>query len=114
MKPRRLLYPTVAALGIMTLGAYAYIEQRKPQAPAEQSGASPASADNAAKGGRSAGSGGPAAVDVTTVSAMRLVDDVNATGTLRSNEAVMVRPEVAGRIVRLNFSDGQQVKKGQV
>lgn len=114
MKPRRLLYPTVAALGIMTLGAYAYIEQRKPQTPTEQSGISPAPADRAAKGGKSAGPGGPAAVDVTTVTAVRLVDDVNATGTLRSNEAVMIRPEVAGRIVRLNFSDGQQVKKGQV
>ncbi|WP_151637272.1 efflux RND transporter periplasmic adaptor subunit [Noviherbaspirillum aerium] len=113
MKPRRLLYPTVAALGIMTLGAYAYIEQRKPHTPAEQTGAAKP-ADNAGKAGQRAGSGGPAAVDVTPVTAVRLVEDVNATGTLRSNEAVMIRPEVAGRIARLNFKDGQQVRKGQV
>lgn len=53
-------------------------------------------------------------VDVAKVSSTRLVDDVNAVGTIRSNEAVMIRPEVAGRITQLNFRDGQQVKKGQL
>ncbi|GAB3553108.1 efflux RND transporter periplasmic adaptor subunit [Noviherbaspirillum agri] len=43
-----------------------------------------------------------------------MVDDVNAVGTLRSNESVVIRPEVSGRIVKLNFADGQRVSKGQL
>lgn len=45
---------------------------------------------------------------------MNLQDDLRATGTLQSNDAVMLRPEVAGRITRINFSDGQRVSKGQL
>lgn len=37
-----------------------------------------------------------------------------AVGSLRSNESVIVRPELAGRIVQINFAEGQKVKKGQV
>ena len=38
---------------------------------------------------------------------------INAVGTLRSNESVLVRPEVAGRVVAIGFEEGQKVKKGQ-
>lgn len=53
-------------------------------------------------------------MEVVKASTMHLVEDVNATGTLRSNESVILRPEVSGRITQLNFGDGQQVRKGQV
>jgi membrane fusion protein (multidrug efflux system) len=39
---------------------------------------------------------------------------VLAVGTFRSNEAVMVRPELASRIKDFNFNEGQKVSKGQV
>ncbi|TAG81777.1 MAG: efflux RND transporter periplasmic adaptor subunit [Burkholderiales bacterium] len=39
---------------------------------------------------------------------------VTAVGTLRSDESVIVRSEQAGRIVSLNFREGQPVRKGQV
>ncbi|HKU98100.1 MAG TPA: efflux RND transporter periplasmic adaptor subunit [Vineibacter sp.] len=39
---------------------------------------------------------------------------VAAVGTFRSNEAVMVRPELASRVVAFNFTEGQKVTKGQV
>jgi membrane fusion protein, multidrug efflux system len=39
---------------------------------------------------------------------------ITAVGTLRSDESVMVRSEQSGRIVKLNFREGQPVKKGQV
>ncbi|GIZ53594.1 efflux RND transporter periplasmic adaptor subunit [Noviherbaspirillum aridicola] len=110
MKLRRLLYPAVAAVGIGALGAYAWQAQRQPLAPVEQS----KSPQDAGKGQGQNKAAGPVAVDVAPVAAVRLVEDVNAVGTLRSNEAVMLRPEVAGRITRLNFSDGAQVRKGQV
>lgn len=110
MNLRKIMYPGVAALGIAAMGAYAYYAQQTPQVPTEKA-AGTAPTNNAKKG---SGNAGPVAVDVAQVTSVRLVDDVNAAGTLRSNEAVIIRPEIAGRITQLNFSDGAQVKKGQV
>ncbi len=45
---------------------------------------------------------------------MRLTDDTQAVGTLKSRLGVVLRPEVSGRITQLNFTDGQRVRKGQV
>jgi membrane fusion protein (multidrug efflux system) len=114
MSTRRLLYSGIAAIGITALGAYGYYAQREPQGPNEAAGALAASTAAAPAAAGTKGAGPAAAVDVAKVTAITLLDDVNATGTVRSNEAVMVRPEVAGRITKLNFLDGQHVKKGQI
>lgn len=105
MNPRRLLYSGIAALGIAGLGLYAYTAQRAPDT------AKTPVATTVKPTGRP---GGPAAVDVVQVTTARLVDDISAVGTLRSNESVVLRPEVSGRITKLNFSDGQAVRKGQL
>ena len=110
MTARRFLYSGIAVVGIVTLGVAAYYLQRQPQAPSEQTAIS-ASASTAKP---AADAANPVAVDVATVSSVKLVDDINAVGSIRSNESVVVRPEISGRIVKLNFSDGQQVQKGQL
>ncbi len=38
--------------------------------------------------------------------------EVTAVGTLRADETVMVRPEIAGRVVTLHFKEGQAVSEG--
>ena len=43
-----------------------------------------------------------------------LRDDVQAVGSLRARQSVMLRPELVGRVAGLGFKDGQAVKKGQV
>jgi len=48
------------------------------------------------------------------VETMRIEDDTQAVGTLRSRQGVMLRPEVSGRVARLAFTDGQRVRKGQL
>ncbi len=53
-------------------------------------------------------------MEVGKVLRTRLEDDAQAVGTLRSNQAVVLRPEVSGRIVTLGFGDGQRVKRGQL
>ncbi len=45
---------------------------------------------------------------------MTIVDDVQAVGSLKARQGVMVRPEVSGRIARLGFIDGQPVRQGQL
>jgi membrane fusion protein (multidrug efflux system) len=42
------------------------------------------------------------------------VDEVSAVGTLRADEAVTIRPEIAGRVVEFRFSEGQAVARGTV
>ncbi len=39
---------------------------------------------------------------------------ITAVGSLRSDESVTLRPEVAGRISQIPFTEGQRVQKGQV
>jgi len=56
----------------------------------------------------------PQLVEVAHVTTISLPRSVTAVGSLRSENAVMLRPEVAGRIVAINFQEGQPVKKGQV
>ena len=56
----------------------------------------------------------PAPVEVIKVSKGSVLEDVSATGTVKANESVMMRPEIAGRIAKINFRDGDQVCRGQI
>ncbi len=42
-----------------------------------------------------------------------VVDEVTAVGSLLAEESVIIRPEIDGRIIALNFEEGQSVKRGQ-
>jgi len=42
------------------------------------------------------------------------VDEASAVGTLRADEAVTIRPEIAGRIAEFRFNEGQNVARGAV
>lgn len=63
-------------------------------------------------GGPPAGIAVPVQAEPVTIS--RLAEEVLAIGTLRSNETVLVRPEVAGRVVSFGFEEGSVVRKGDV
>jgi membrane fusion protein (multidrug efflux system) len=65
------------------------------------------------------GGGGPPPGFAMPVEAAEVTIDVAATttdavGSLRSTESLHLRPEVAGRIVSINFNEGQDVKAGDV
>lgn len=66
----------------------------------------------------SAGGGGaaqvPVPVEVATAQRRAMADDVTAVGSLVSNESVVLRPEIAGRILRISFRDGEAVQRGAV
>jgi membrane fusion protein (multidrug efflux system) len=71
------------------------------------------------KPAQQAGPGGPpagVALPVEAVAARRadLTVDVQAVGSLRSNESVIIRPEIAGRIATINFQEGQSARAGDV
>jgi membrane fusion protein (multidrug efflux system) len=71
------------------------------------------------KPAQQAGPGGPPAgmaIPVEAVAAKRadLTVDVQAVGSLRSNESVIIRPEIAGRVASINFQEGQPARAGDV
>jgi membrane fusion protein, multidrug efflux system len=113
------IYSVVAIVGIAAASGAAYWYQNKPQGPTEITGAaSGASAprNSAGSGGAGAGggAGGPTGVEVAKVEATRLQDDAQSVGSMRSRQNVMLRPEVAGRVLTMGFSDGARVRKGDV
>ncbi|TMH32046.1 MAG: biotin/lipoyl-binding protein, partial [Betaproteobacteria bacterium] len=78
--------------------------------PSPSTSAQPAGAA-AAKGGGPGGMGGMAVL-AEKVAVMPLPQSISAVGSLRSDESVTVRPEIAGRISELPFKEGQRITKG--
>lgn len=56
----------------------------------------------------------PARVAVAAVQEVPFARGLSAVGSLRSDESVVLRPEVAGRIQSIEFKEGQPVKQGQL
>ena len=54
----------------------------------------------------------PTAVETAQVETVTLDQSVDVIGNLRANESVTIRPEIAGRIEKIQFDEGQQVKAG--
>jgi membrane fusion protein (multidrug efflux system) len=141
MKPR-LLVVLIALAGLGALGWYAYTQQRLPGLTGfeiqSKAGADKSAPPGGAAGGAATGApggapprageagagkgppgpggrpGGPATVEVAKVVSAALREEVVAAGTLRANEIVTLRSEVAGRVVRVGFTDGARVAGGTV
>jgi len=105
------MYVIAPLAGVVALGAYAYYANRAP-GPVQGEVAKGDSAAPAAAG--KAAGGIAVTVETTPVATARLQEDVVAIGTLRSNEAVVVRPEISGRISEIGFTEGSPVRKGQL
>ena len=110
---KRIHYIALPIAALVALGGYAYYAQRAPLTPAV---GNPPITDASAKtsNGNGRGNAGPVVVEAMRVEAVDVQEDVVAVGTVRSNESVVVRPEVSGRITDLNFSEGGRVKQGQL
>lgn len=101
-KPHTLM----AVVGIAVAAALGYWYMGKPAAKSEASPSAPA-------GSLGAGPVRAVGVEVAKVQSQRIQDDAQAVGSLKSNQGVMLRPEVAGRVASISFRDGSQVARGQ-
>ena len=63
---------------------------------------------------RRAARSGPVTVEAVKVETLSLPQTITAVGSLRSDESVTLRPEVAGRISAIGFQEGQRVAKGSL
>ncbi len=116
----KVIYTVVAIVGIAVASGAAWWYQ-KPQASSGGDSVSLAATGVPSSGaaavpaqGAASASGKPPSVEIAKVEIMRLTDDTQAVGSLRSRRGVVLRPEVSGRITQLNFTDGQRVRKGQL
>jgi len=70
---------------------------------------------NAAAATRAPAAGAaPVTVEAVKVAYMRLPQTITTVGSLRSDESITLRPEVAGRIASIGFQEGQRVSRGAV
>ena len=116
----KIIYPLVAVIGIAAASGAAWWYQQPnksgPEIVTLKPAAGPASAGGGAPGAGGGAPGGPRSmgVEVAQVSKISIRDDAQTVGTLRSRQNVMLRPEVAGRVLSLGFTDGNRVRAGQL
>ncbi len=111
----------VALLTLVALagGAYWYFVARGGTITTLLSGTLPAPG-GASKGGTGAPPGAapgappPMPVEAVPVRVGAVTRSVTAVGSLLSDESVVIRPEVAGRIAAIAFEEGQRVARGTV
>jgi membrane fusion protein (multidrug efflux system) len=113
---------TIIAIGVLAAVAVAAYVARDAMTPgpnavgmqgeakAESKAAGVADAKASTKGGPNAAT----PVEVVVLRPTTVKENLQAVGSLRSNESVILRPEVAGRIAAIGFKDGQLVRKGQM
>jgi membrane fusion protein (multidrug efflux system) len=115
---KRSIVGAVAVLGIAIAagGGYWFGQQRtggaagagKAAAVGAGGASGPVTADKGAGGGQAV------TVEAITASTAPMPQSITAVGSLRSDESVTLRPEVAGRISAIGFQEGQRVAKGVV
>jgi membrane fusion protein, multidrug efflux system len=93
LQPRIFLAPATLALAVV--GALLF-------APSERAGGQQAPAGPP-----------PVTVEAVAVEQEEVAEEIVVVGSLASNESVIVRPEIAGRIARIAFAEGERVKRGQ-
>ena len=104
----------IAVLGVaVAAGAGYWMGQQRSGGP----GVADKTAQAGMRGGAGAdkGPGGPTGavtVQVVTAATAPMPQTITAVGSLRSDESVTVRPEVAGRVVAIGFQEGHPVAKG--
>jgi len=109
-----------AVLAVVVAAGFGYWFGQRPApglagapASAPQGGATKAPG-MAGPGGGAPGAPAGVPVEVVKVAVASLPQVIMTVGSLRSDESVTIRPEVAGRIAAINFQEGHRVAKGAV
>lgn len=102
----RLVPATLGLLALAAVGALSYWAGSRGEAPrkAPQASAAPA------KGGAPS----EILVEAAPVRVERLPRTISTVGSLRSDETIVVRPEVAGRVATIAFKEGERVAAATV
>ena len=107
MRKSLLVLLLLAAVGAGAAAGYVVSRQTAPAPAAAQT-------PPAAPAAQPARARAPVAVEAVAVTTSTLEQRLSAVGSLVSDESVMLRPEIAGRIRDIPFVEGQSVKRGDV
>jgi membrane fusion protein (multidrug efflux system) len=101
---KRSILAVLVVLAVSAAGGWAYWNfVMKPQQLAAQ---------GPGRGGPPAGFAMP--VEAAPVKIATALRQIQAIGSLRSNESVILRPEMPGRVAAIGFAEGKRVARGQV
>jgi len=105
--PRKLLVLVVGVLSLVLVGCSS--EKSPAGTPAQQG-------RGAGGGGRGGGrgAGGPVPVTTTRVAAKAVPLTIPAVGTAEALQTVQIRAQVTGQLSAIHFTEGQEVRKGQL
>jgi len=106
---KALLVALVAGI-VVAVGGVSYWAGRSADKPV--AGSNAAAAAKSAAPAKAAPAG--VFVEAVRVQVAQLPQALTAVGSLRSDETVILRPEVAGRVAQILFREGERVAKGQV
>jgi len=70
--------------------------------------------DSGGQAAPGSGQGGPVQVIAYVVDKGELTDRIEALGTLRANESLILSAQVTEKVTRVNFEDGQHVERGHI
>jgi len=110
-KNTSILLVAVAGMALASGGAW-WVQNR--DAPASNVQTQAATGAGAIPAGARGGASAVPGVEVSRVATVKLQDDAQAVGTLRSRQSVVLKPEVSGRVARIAFADGATVRQGQL
>lgn len=102
----------LVALGILAAAAGGYWYGAVRHRPPATDAPTPGVATPPAKSAPAQSSAAALPVEVIRAGTVMLPQTITAVGSLRSDESVTLRPEVAGRITAILFQEGQRVTKG--
>jgi membrane fusion protein (multidrug efflux system) len=102
---RKIVVGAVAIAAIAGVGALAYWAGTQKSPAVAGSAKAPAAAPKGPP---------PIIVEAAKVTTVKLPQGLSAVGSLRSDETVILRPEIAGRVAQIGFREGERVSKGQM
>ncbi|MSP68486.1 MAG: efflux RND transporter periplasmic adaptor subunit [Alphaproteobacteria bacterium] len=105
-RTERILTAVVIVAAVAAAGYWLYSRVYGPPA------AAPQQAQAQTPGGARGGGGGPIPVEAAKATVDTISQEIAAVGTLQSNESVVVQPEIAGRVARLMFKEGEKIAAG--
>jgi membrane fusion protein (multidrug efflux system) len=102
---RKIVVGAVAIAAIAGVGALSYWAGTQKSPAVAGSAKAPAAAPKGPP---------PIIVEAAKVTTVKLPQGLSAVGSLRSDETVILRPEIAGRVAQIGFREGERVSKGQM
>jgi len=103
----------IVVLGIAAAAGGGYwFGQQRTGASAGAGNAPGSAASGPVTGGKSQGGAQAVMVEAVTAATAPMPQSITAVGSLRSDESVTLRPEVAGRVSAIGFQEGRPVSKG--